>query len=296
MTKLWNRIVKVTVAGKGGSATFDGRQFPQAGLKIGFDVTKTIGSSQNTGTVTVTNLSKSRRNMLGEEYDTLELTVGYNDDGGSLLLKGNIRDVKHQKDSPDVVSTIEIGDGDKGVNEGAASKTFKAGTKPKEIVEYLVKQMPGVEIGQLKGLDDLAAYKRPVTLFGYAANELNELGRQHKFYWSIQNGKFEAVANDKFIDDGVILVSQETGLIGIAEPTDKGVKFKCLINTRLLPGRKVKVQSDFIDETSGREKRDSDDGGGLFRVSSAHFSGDSRDAPFFVEVDANRIQGEKVVK
>lgn len=296
MTRLWNRVVRVKVSGKGGSATFDGRQIPEAGLKIGFDVTKTLGSSQNTGTVTVWNLSKSRRNMLGDEYDKLELYVGYNEDGeGSLLLTGAIRDVKHTKDAPDICSTIEVGDGDKGVNKGSASKTFKAGTKPKEVVDYLVKRMPDVEMGKTKGLDDLPAYKRPITVFGFAANALNALGRQHLFYWSIQNGKFEAMKNDQHLGD-TVLVSKETGMIGIAEPTDKGVKFKSLINTRIIPGRQVQVKSDFLDETSGRDKRDSDAGGGLFRVSSAQFTGDSRDAPFYVEVEANRIQADKVVK
>lgn len=295
MARLWQRIVKVTVSGSGGSAMFDGTQAPQAGLKIGFSVSKSLGSTQNTGTVTITNLSKSRRNKLGEEYDKLELQVGYKDSGPSLLLKGAIRDASHTKDSPDIVSTIEVGDGDKGVNKGKASKTFKAGTKPKEIVDYLVKQMPDVEMGKTKGLDDLPAYKRPVTVFGHAFRELNELGRHHLFYWSIQNGKFEAMKNDQHLGDAV-LVSQETGLIGVAEPTDKGVKFKMLIDTRVIPGRLVDVRSDFLDTKSGRDKRSSDDGGGKFRVATANFSGDSRDAPFYVEVEAHRVHGDKVQK
>ena len=69
-----------------------------------------------------------------------------------------------------------------------------------------------------------------------------------------------------------------------------------LIDTRIIPGRLVDVRSDFLDTKSGRDKRSSDDGGGKFRVATANFSGDSRDAPFFVEVEAHRVQGEKVKK
>jgi hypothetical protein len=295
MTRQFGRIIRVTVSGKGGSATFDGSQSPEAGLKIEFSCTRTLGSKPNSGTVTVTNLSKDRRNKLGEEYDKLTLEVGYKDRGYTTLIEGDIRDVAHAKTSPDITTTIEIGDGDKAFEQGKASKTFKAGTKPKEIIEYLRDQMPGLKKGEIKGLDDLPATKRPTTVYGHAYREMDTLGRQHKFYWSIQNGKFQAMKSDEHLG-GNILISSETGMLGAPTATDKGCTVTTLYNPELQPGRTIDVRSDFLDQGSGRDKRASDAGGGIFRISTISFSGGSRSEEFNCEVEGNRVQGEKVKK
>ena len=295
MSQQWQRIIRVTVSGKGGSATFDGTQTPNPGFEIGFSGTKTIGSKQNTFNVDITNLSKSSRNKMGEEWDQLILEFGYKSTGASVLFKGAIRDVSHSKDSNDITTTIECGDGDKGVNKGAVSKTFPKGTKPKEVAEYLQKNMPGVDKGKMEGLDDLPAFKRPVSVFGYAASEMDTLGRQFGFYWNIHNEKMNTVKNDKHLGEAVI-ISSETGLIGVPTETDKGLKFKCLANPRIVPAFLCDVRSNFLDEGSGRDKRQSDYGGGIIRVSSAAFSGHSRSDEYFCEVEGNRVQGDKVAK
>jgi hypothetical protein len=297
MTRLFGRLVRVTVSGSAGSATFEGGQSPDAGLKIEFTCTKTIGSKQNSGTVTLTNLSKARRNMLGEEYDKLTLEVGYKDSGLFTLLTGEIRDVSHAKTEPDITTSIEVGDGDKAITKGAVTKTFPAGTKPKAIVEYLRDQMPGLAKGKIKGLDDLPATKRPTTLYGYAYRELDTLGRQHGFYWSVQDGAFQAVKSDEHLG-GNILISTESGMIGTPTPTDKGVKVKTLIIPQLAPGKTIDVRSDFIDTGAGKqkEKRSTDAGGGIFRIAAISYSGGSRSEEFYAEIEANRVAGEKVKK
>lgn len=301
MTRQWLRRVRLTVSGSGGSVSFDGTQDLQSGqvesggFKIGFNVAKTIGSKQNTASITIWNLTKSNRNKLGEEFDKVKLEVGYKDSGLSLLYEGDIRDVTHTKDSADVQSSIECGDGDKAVNKGAVSKTFPSGTKPKAVMEYLISQMPGARKGKIVGIDDAPAFKRPVTVYGWSAQEMDKMGRHTGSYWNIHNGEVNVVKNDKHLGEAAI-VSSETGMIGIPEETDKGIKFKALLNTKIVPGRLVDVRSGFLDDTSGRDKRASDAGGGLFRVASATFTGDTRAEEFFVEVEANRVQGDKVVK
>jgi hypothetical protein len=288
VTRQWKRVVRVKISGKGGSLTVDK-------LRIKFSVSKSIGSKQNTATISIWNLTKSHRKQLGEEFDKIELEAGYEGGEVSTIFKGDIRDVTHTKETADVESAIECGDGDEGVNKGAVSKTFPKGTKPKDIVDYLVGEMPGASKGEMKGLDNLPAYKRPVSVYGWAARELDKLGREHGFYWSSQNGQIEAVKNDQHLSQTTV-ISRETGMIGIPEITDKGVKVKALLNPKVVPGHLIDVRSDFLDETSGKDKRASDEGGGTFRVSECTFSGDNRDVEFYVEAEGNRVEGGKVVK
>lgn len=284
----WLRRVEVTVSGKAGTLTV-------RNLKIDFSVSKGIGSKQNTATIDVWNLTKSHRKQLGEEFDKIDLKVGYKDGPLSTIFKGNIRDVTHTKETADVKSSMECGDGDEAFSKGAVSKTFPAGTKPKAIVEYLAGEMPGATKGEMKGLDDLPAYKRPVTLYGWSWAQMDKIGREQGFYWSIQNGQVEAVKNDRHLQ-GTTVLSSETGMLGIPEITDKGVKIKALLNPNIAPGRLIDVRSDFLDEESGRDKRRSDEGGGLFRVSDVTFSGTNEGEEFYIEAEGNRVEGGKVVK
>lgn len=284
----WWRVVEVTVSGKAGTLTV-------RDLRIDFEVSKGIGSKQNTATISIWNLTASHRKQLGEELDKIELKVGYRDGPLSTIFKGNIRDVTHTKDTADVKSEMECGDGDEAFSKGAVSKTFPAGTKPKEIVEYLAGEMPGATKGEMKGIDDLPAYKRPVTLFGWSWSEMDKIGREQGFYWSIQNGQVEALKNDQVLQ-GTTVLSSETGMLSIPEVTDKGVKIKALLNPEIAPGRQIDVRSDFLDEGSGRDKRKTDQGGGIFRVSDVTFTGSTRSEEYYVEAEASRVEGGKVVK
>jgi hypothetical protein len=288
MTRQWGRVVEVTISGKAGSLTV-------RDLKIDFDISKGIGSSQNEAKVSIWNLTKSHRKQLGDELDKIELKVGYKDGPLSTIFKGSIRDSTDTKESPDIQSEIECGDGDEAIGKGSASKTFAKGTKPREIVDYLIGQLPGVSKGEMKGLDDLPAYKRPVTVFGYAAAELDKIGRQHRLYWSIQDGTAQVLKNDAVLP-GVTLISSETGMIGVPQTNDKGITVKTLLNPEIAPGRQIDVRSDFLDEESGRDKRKTDEGGGIFRVSQVKFVGSNEGDDWYVEIEANRVEGGKVVR
>jgi hypothetical protein len=284
----WKRIVRVTFEGSGGKLTVEN-------LAISFNIARTIGSKQNTAGISIWNLTASHRKQLGDEFDKVTLECGYEGGNVGVIFKGNVSDVTTSQDGADILSEIECGDGDKAIQKGGASKTFPAGTKPKVIVEYLARTLPDVTLGEIKGLDDLPATKRPYSVFGHSWRELDTLGRTHAFYWSIQNGEFIALKADRTMGE-VAVISKETGMIGPAEVTDKGVKVKCLLNPTLAPGKTIRVRSAFLDEESGREKRDSDEGGGLFRIASVTFEGGNRQEAFYAAIEANRVSGGKVTK
>lgn len=288
MSRKWRRVVRATISGSGGELVVED-------LRIDFDATRTIGSKQNTGTVTIWNLSLANRGKLGEEFDKVKIEAGYAETQVGIIFAGSIRSAKTRREGADIASEIECGDGDEGVNKGAVSRTFPAGTKPREIIDYLRSEMPGVDQGTMVGIDDLPPVSRPYTVYGWAARELDTLGRTYGLYWSLQNGQLEVVRHDQAIND-VTLISSETGMIDTPEVTDKGIRIQCLLDPTIAPNRVIDVRSNFLDAGSGRDKRASDQGGGLFRVSSVTFTGSNRDVDFYCDIEGNRIQGGKVVK
>lgn len=253
-------------------------------LKIEFDIEKTLSSKQNTARFTVWNLKRENRFRVANEFEWVRFEAGYRDGGMGILFEGNIREVEHERERPDIKTVISCGDGDKAIRKGVISKVV--GGSPKEQVQELLKHMPDVAQGELKGLDG-PAYKRPVVMHGPVSRELDALSRTHGFYWSVQNGVLETIPADGFIDQ-VVELSEDSGLVGTPTMTENGVKAKALLNAQIAPGRLVRIVSPYLEETR------SGSSGALYRVNKAHFSGDNIDGEFTVEIEGQKVENGRV--
>lgn len=259
-------------------------------LKIAFNVSKGISGTANSAEIEIWNLSEGHRNALGKELDDITLEAGYTPpNGGSnvgIIFKGQMRDVEHRRDGPDIISRITCGDGDKAFRRATTSKTFPKGTPVEDVVEELYKQLEkeGIDRGEWKFPEDMPKYERPYSMCGTCTRELDLVGRSRGFYWSVQNGTFEVIPGDGFIG-GVVLITPETGMIDTPTITDNGVKVSCLLNPEIRPNRRVQIESQTL-EMNGE--------GGMYRVSEANYSGDNREGSFEVAIHGEAIKGGKV--
>jgi hypothetical protein len=280
MGTLWIRTVKATFTGDGGGLVVER-------LRIAFNVSKSLSGTPNTAQISIWNLSQENRLKIKKEFDKVRLEAGHVEAGNrGIIFEGNVRDVTHKREGPDIITTAECGDGDKGIRTGTIAKTFPKGAKPKEMIDELLKNMPDVDRGVIQGLDDLPAYPRAVTMFGMASREMDKIGRTHKLYWSVQDGALEVIPGDSFIDD-VVVISQTSGMIGVPEITDNGIKVTCLLNPQIRIGRVVEVRSQTLEMNEGE---------GRFRVSALEFSGDTRANTYECTVHGERIDGGKVTE
>lgn len=259
-------------------------------LKIGFTVSKGITGSANTAEIEIWNLSEGHRNAIGKELDEVELQAGYTPPtGGSnvgIIFKGQMRDVEHRRDGPDIISKISCGDGDKAFRKATTSKAFPKDTPVEDVIEELYAQLEkeGIDRGEWKFPDDMPKYKRPYAMCGGCTRELDRIGRGRGFYWSVQNGTMEIIPADGYIG-GVVLITPETGMIDVPTITDNGVKVSCLLNPEIRPNRRVQIESQTLEMNAE---------GGMYRVSQATYSGDNRDGDFKVSIHGESVKGGKV--
>lgn len=293
-------------------------------IKISFNVSKGIESGANTAEIELWNLAPGTRNALGRELDDITLEAGYMppmgmnaafgsglsffdrlpvrgvsqaingflSGGGSnnvgVIFKGQLRDMEHRRDGPDIITKISCGDSDKAFRRATISKSFEEGTPVKDVVEELYKQLEkeGIERGEWKFPDEMKdkKYRRPYSMCGTVKRELDRIGRGQNFYWSCQNQTMEIVPGDGYIG-GVVLITPETGMIDTPAITDNGVKVSCLLNPEIRPNRRVQIRSDVL-EMNGE--------GGMYRVSQTSYSGDNRDGDFRVDVHGEALRGGKV--
>lgn len=259
-------------------------------IKVSFSVSRGLSGKANTASMSIWNLGLGLRQAIGKELDTFTLQAGYLPPTGGgnvgIIAKCNIRDVKHERDGTDIRTDVNGGDGDKALRKAVLAKTWPAGTKGETVLRDLHKKFAEHDIaqGEWKGLERLPEFKRPHTVCGTCARELDHLGRSGKSYWSIQNHVLEVVPGDGTIGQ-TIYITPESGLIGSPCVTDNGVKFKVMLNPELAPGRPVYVSSPMIEAQKGS---------GLYRLGTVEFSGDNRDGDFIADCQAEEISGGKV--
>lgn len=282
----FRRKVRVTFAG--GFVVNPGG-FNKHDMMVSFDITKDLSSSSNEGTVEIYNLTESHRNALGKELDLIQIEAGHmppqGGDNVGIIGMGDIRDVAHKRNGPDIITTVSFGEGDKSAGKASINKSYPAGTKVETVAEDAFKEMEkqGVKRGEWKFPDGIKPFKRPYVACGSCHRELNTLGRGKGFYWSIQNGAMEIIPSDGFI--GMVpLLNAQTGLIDLSI-TDNGVDVSALLNPEIRPGRRVKIESTIQDLNATD---------GIYRVSSARFKGDNRTGGFTVDFAGEAVQGGKV--
>jgi len=285
------RFARVTFIGGGGHVI---NPDPSAKVfqKIEFNVSKTLSGKANTASVTIHNLAPGTRNSVGKEFDRFQLECGYAPPTGGnnigIITLAEIRDVEHIPDGRGNVAThIACGEGDKAFRHATIAKSYKSGAKVEDVLEdiYTELEKEGVTRGEWKLPDGIQPYKRPYAACSACTRELDQLGRSHRFYWSVQNGALEIVPADGYIG-GVVLLTPRTGLVGFPTVTDNGIKCKALLNPEIRPGRRVRVESKTLD-MNGQAS-------GEYRVGTAHFNGNNHDNEFVVDIEAEKVSDGKV--
>lgn len=280
---------KIRVTFPGGFVVNPGGITPHE-LFVSFDTSQSISSSQNSANIDLYNLTQGHRNAIGKEFDEIILEAGYMPPSGGdnvgIIFKGNIRDVSHKRSGPDIITTVSCGDGDKALRNATISKSYPKGTKVKDVVNDLYKELEkeGVKRGEWKFPDENAEFKRPYAACGSCTRELNTIGRGQKFYWSVQNGVMEIIPGDGYVGQ-IALISPETGMIDTPTITDNGMRVSALLNPDIRPGHRVKVQSSVV-EMNAQD--------GIYRVTECGFRGDNRGGEFRVDVSGEAVIGNKV--
>lgn len=259
-------------------------------LRVKFDVTRGISGSPNTFKIQLYNLSADHRNSLGRELEQVILEAGYvpPEGGGNLgvIAKGRIRDFQHDRDGPDIITTVSCGDGDAAYRKATISKTIPKGTPLPDVVEELYKEMEkqGIDRGEWKFPEDVKTFKRPYSMCGSCTREMDTLGRGNGFYWSLQNETLEIIPGDGYLE-GEIYIDKDSGMVGSPTITDNGVKVKALLNPAARPNRLMVVKSEVLRMNAQ---------GDTYRVSQVDFSGDNQEGDFVMDLTGEAMSGGKI--
>jgi len=265
-------------------------------LRFSFTIELSLVGYPNMGNIKVYNLKQSSRNKIKEEFTKIFLYAGYQGNT-SLIFSGNIVNVTHEKSGPDWITTLFCGDALKSINQSTISKTLPPGATTESILDELVAGMDGVTKGVTEGLKDCLTKKRSLlrglVLSGNIKDWLTKLSQNCGFDYSINNDVLETTVKGKPLnDEPVVIISQETGMIGSPELTEVGLKVKSLLLPQLKLGRRIEIKSISSKINIGNlifRKVPPTLGVGVYRIDKITHVGDTRENDWFSEIEARNF-------
>lgn len=227
--------------------------------KIKFEVRKNIIADKNSMRVDIYNLNDNERNKIASNFTgLLRLQAGYLYNTGLVEIgQGSISNVINTNKRPDSITTVYCKDGFKAVRDNYVSLSFSESTPLNAVIGAIASKL-NIPVKN-SNYDKNKVLKGGFAYLGNVSEVLDQLGAEHKFNWSIQNGQLQILEQDKGNNKQNIFLSPSTGLIDDPEEIIATKKLKkrikneynvvSLLQPQLEAGDLIQIESKSLTGT-----------------------------------------------
>jgi hypothetical protein len=197
--------------------------------------------------IRILNVTKATAAKMAKEFTRVVLKAGYESQFG-VIFDGTVIQYRRGRTSPvDTYVDITAQAADYAYNFGWVSTTLAAGSSPDDRRKALLQslQSHGVEEGYTSKLQG-PTLPRGRVLYGMTRDCLRDLGEETATNWTIRDGKLEMVARDGYLPDEAVVLTADTGMVGLPVQTVDGIMVRCLLNPLLKPGGRVRLNNASI--------------------------------------------------
>jgi len=255
-------------------------------------------------TIRVYNLSDETSAKVRGEYSTVTLQAGY-DGGFGLIFSGTIKQFRIGRENATTkYLDILAADGDVAYNWSTVNKTLSAGSKPEDRIRAAVEAMGakgGVTPGYLMPFSG-GILPRGKVLFGMARSMVRSEAENQGATWNISNGQLNVIPRDGFLPGEALKLNALTGMIGLPEQTDQGLRVRTLLNPNIVIGKLIQIDNKSINQTLNRNPNAppgpafdryvgvqllaTTTNDGIYRVYVAEHRGDTRGQDWYTDIIA----------
>lgn len=251
-------------------------------MRIAFNIEKNLyGASPNHSKIDIYNLTTQSRQSIKQGY-LVQLQAGYKNLVGTIFT-GNVYITKSDRKGPDIVTSLECFDGGSSITNAILDKSYPPGTTLAQIIGDCISAMgidiqfqpDGVSQGTVIGLT-ANVFTKGFTAHGPVKDTLAKVCKSQGLEWSVQNNclSIKPITSSFFTAAQAIVVSEDTGLIGVPSNNQFYVQFSCLMNYQLVPGAMVQL----ISENTSLN--------GFYQIRTSKFDGDTYDQKWQVNCEA----------
>lgn len=287
----WGRKVSLIVG--------DEEALDLSALSFSFAIKRNDAKSPNSATIKVMNASRETASLVQREFTRVVLQAGYQGNYG-VIFHGNVVRAKWGRSGDtDMVLEITAADGDKAYNFAVINATLSKGSTRGGKVQLLCSAMNpyGVKQGYVPDLGGKGSIRGSV-MSGMVRDYLQDVCSSANTLWSIQDGKVVVVPETAYVPGSVPVVSHDTGLVGMPEQTEKGIKLRMLLNPSIRVGGLIHLDNSRIREYGYEAKGGGEDGAkaidyseqrrisgdGYYYVMETEHLGNTRDNDWYTDV------------
>lgn len=246
MTRLYNRDIRISAGDLEISPrTTTGEKQPALAAK--FNIQRNDDREKNKAKLTLYNLAERTRSKFQERNLDVAIEAGYVEQI-SQIFKGYVHATTITRSEVDWITEVEMADGR--VNAKRINQSFRGPQSVGQMLKKAAESM-GLDIGNLQekvsadgGRSVLKEFVSGFVLSGKAEDVLDNLSDSLGLKMSVQDGKLQFLGKSEFLPGPSVPLSAGEGLIGSPSVGEKGViKFRCLLNGRIVPGRLIELYS-----------------------------------------------------
>jgi hypothetical protein len=221
------------------------------GLRMQFEVIKTLRSKLNTALIRVYNLSPDNVGKIKGEFQDVLLKAGY-EGAVSDLFRGQIRHVSTYRDGNDWITEIDAADGDRDATTATVNITLAAGTTTTQAIQKITAAFKTTTVGHIVVKERTRLRGR--VLCGLATDHLDSFAIDNDAHWSFQDGRLDIVRADSTLPTEAIVITAATGMLGAPEVDDKGIAVECLLNPRIRCNGKIQIDNAAVKLKIAKER------------------------------------------
>jgi hypothetical protein len=274
-------------------------------MEFSFSTSQQDVESPNNCTIRVYNLKRETVQRVQGEFTEVVLQGGYGKNYG-VIFQGTIKQFRIGKESSkDSYLDILAADGDIAYNWAVVNKTLASKSTPADRIKVVMDAMGAHGVGP--------GYMAPITggvlprgkvLFGMGRSVLRDETTSAGYSWDITNGKVNILPMNGYLPGTAVVLTAQTGLIGIPEQTNDGIRVRCLLNPRIAVGGRVQIDNKSINQTiqanatappvafntyAGIQFLADVTADGFYRVYVAEHSGETRGQKWYTDLICLRI-------
>jgi hypothetical protein len=220
---------------------------------IKFDTQAADVESPNSAAIRVYNMKAETLSKIvtNGEYNNVVLNAGYQQGNYGVIFQGAVKQYRvGRENQTDTFLDILASDGDVGYNQGFVNQTLDKSATDAQRAQALIAKMPKVSAGNLAILskDGNTTNIRGKVQFGMARALMRDIASTYNSSWSIQNGQVNVLPFSGYLPGEAVKINRYTGLIGLPEQTDEGIKLSCLLNPKLRVGGLVQLDNSEVNQ------------------------------------------------
>lgn len=266
-------------------------------FQLRFSVTSANSGTLRQMEVRIYNLSDTTAKQITSEFIQVSLSAGYQDGPFGEIFSGLVTAFRRgREDATTTFLDVLASDGDISYNFGIVNTTLAAGytysAALKVITDSLTLGQPGdVTAGNTPDLPP-TVFPRGRAIYGSAKAQLRRIGQATQNQTHIRNGKLILLHVLELLDNSLVVLNAQSGLIGIPEQTVDGLSCRSLLNPTIVETSGIQVDGSTINQTNiTRPFQISDIVPGIsanntYKVYWLHHFGDNRGNDFYTDIAA----------